>query len=73
MPPPSSFRFEVKDRVGVVTFNEDGRVTPVTVIEAGPCVVVQRKTRDKDGYSAVQVGLVLACEQTNYLQQGLRG
>ena len=39
-------------------FNEDGRVTPVTVIEAGPCVVVQRKTVEKDGYSAVQVGLV---------------
>jgi len=38
----------------------DGRAYPVTVIEAGPCVVVQRKSRDKDGYSAVQVGLVEA-------------
>jgi len=39
-------------------FDEDGRVTPVTVIEAGPCVVVQRRTQDKDGYDAVQLGLV---------------
>jgi large subunit ribosomal protein L3 len=39
-------------------FNEDGRVTPVTVIEVGPCVVVQRRTQDKDGYDAVQLGLV---------------
>jgi len=39
-------------------FDEDGRVTPVTVIEVGPCVVVQRRTQDKDGYDAVQLGLV---------------
>lgn len=39
-------------------FAPDGTVTPVTVIEAGPCVVVQRKTVDKDGYEAVQLGLV---------------
>ena len=39
-------------------FDEDGRVTPVTVLEMGPCVVVQRKSMDKDGYEAVQVGLV---------------
>jgi len=39
-------------------FNEDGVVTPVTVLQAGPCVVVQRKTTAKDGYEAVQVGLV---------------
>ena len=36
-------------------FDLDGRVTPVTVIEAGPCVVVQKKTLDKDGYEAVVV------------------
>jgi large subunit ribosomal protein L3 len=39
-------------------FQENGVVTPVTVIEVGPCVVVQRKTVDKDGYEAVQLGLV---------------
>ena len=37
---------------------EDGTAIPVTVIKAGPCLVVQRKTKDTDGYEAVQVGLV---------------
>jgi large subunit ribosomal protein L3 len=37
---------------------DDGLAVPVTVIQAGPCVVVQRKTVDKDGYDAVQLGLV---------------
>ncbi len=37
-------------------FTEDGRAIPVTVIAAGPCVVVQKKTNDKDGYTAVQIG-----------------
>jgi len=41
-------------------YADDGRAFPVTVIEAGPCVVVQRKSKDKDGYSAVQLGLVEA-------------
>ena len=39
-------------------YAEDGRAVPVTVIQAGPCVVVQRKSTQKDGYSAIQVGLV---------------
>jgi large subunit ribosomal protein L3 len=37
-------------------FREDGRVVPVTVIEAGPCVVTQVKTKENDGYEAVQLG-----------------
>lgn len=37
-------------------FDESGKVIPVTVIEAGPCVVTQKKTAEKDGYSAVQLG-----------------
>src|SRR3989449_5329553 len=39
-------------------FSEDGSVTPVTVIKAGPCIVVQKKTVNTDGYDAVQLGLV---------------
>ena len=39
-------------------FAADGVVTPATVIKAGPCVVVQAKTRTSDGYEAVQLGLV---------------
>ena len=37
-------------------FAENGAVIPVTVIEAGPCVVVQKKTTENDGYNAIQVG-----------------
>jgi len=37
-------------------FREDGRVVPVTVIQAGPCVVTQVKTKETDGYEAVQLG-----------------
>jgi len=48
-------------KVGMTqVYAEDGRAYPVTVIEAGPCVVVQRKSKEKDGYSAAQVGLVEA-------------
>ena len=39
-------------------FDDDGNVIPVTIIKAGPCTVVQKKTAEKDGYSAVQLGLV---------------
>jgi large subunit ribosomal protein L3 len=39
-------------------FAEDGTVTPVTVIKAGPCIVVQKKTVNTDGYNAVQLGFV---------------
>lgn len=39
-------------------FNGTGRVVPVTVIEAGPCPIVQRKTKAKDGYEAIQIGFL---------------
>lgn len=39
-------------------FNEDGVLTPVTVLQAGPCVVTQVKTEENDGYKAIQVGFV---------------
>src|SRR6185436_4333060 len=46
-------------KVGMTqVFETDGTVVPVTVIEAGPCVVVQAKTAQTDGYEAVQLGLV---------------
>lgn len=37
-------------------FDESGRIFPVTVVEAGPCCVIQVKTREKDGYEAVKIG-----------------
>ena len=36
-------------------FLEDGKVLPVTVVEAGPCVVIQKKTVETDGYNAIKV------------------
>ena len=44
-------------------FDEKGNVIPVTVIEAGPCVVAQKKTAEKDGYDAVQLGFQDAKEK----------
>ena len=44
-------------------FTEQGECVPVTVLEAGPCVVVSHKTEEKDGYTAVQIGFGLKKEQ----------
>lgn len=44
-------------------FSETGNLIPVTVLEAGPCVVIQKKTMENDGYSAIQVGFVDAKEK----------
>jgi len=41
-------------------FDDDGNVIPVTVIQAGPCTVIQKKTAERDGYAAVQLGFVEA-------------
>ncbi len=46
-------------------FDDDGRAVPVTVVEAGPCVVVQCKSENSDGYEAVQIGLVEASPKRN--------
>ncbi|MCL2036667.1 MAG: 50S ribosomal protein L3 [Oscillospiraceae bacterium] len=43
-------------KIGMTQIFENGKVIPVTVVEAGPCVVVQKKTVDNDGYEAVQMG-----------------
>ena len=43
-------------KIGMTRIFQDGKVVPVTVIEAGPCYVRQIKTKEKDGYNAVQVG-----------------
>ena len=46
-------------KVGMTqVFGEDGVLVPVTVVQAGPCVVTQVKTVENDGYDAVQVGFV---------------
>ncbi|HIW85933.1 MAG TPA: 50S ribosomal protein L3 [Candidatus Eubacterium faecipullorum] len=52
-------------------FDENGKVIPVTVIEAGPCVVTQKKTMENDGYEAVQVGF--GDVKVNKLNKPLKG
>ena len=42
------------------TFDEEGNVAPITVIRVGPCTVIQKKTKEKNGYSALQLGLIEA-------------
>lgn len=47
----------IGQKVGMTTiYDEEGRAVPVTVVHAGPCVVVQKKTTETDGYEAVQLG-----------------
>ncbi len=46
-------------KVGMTqVFEEDGKVVPATVIKTGPCIVVQKKVKEQDGYDALQLGLV---------------
>lgn len=52
-------------------FSSDGEVIPVTVIEAGPCAVVGKKTRERDGYSALQLGFGM--KKPEKLSKPLRG
>jgi len=53
-------------------FMDDGRVIPVTVVAAGPCQVVQIKTKEKDGYSSIQLGFGTKAKQTKSLVGHLR-
>lgn len=46
----------IAKKVGMTQLFEGNRIVPVTVLEAGPCVVVQKKTVENDGYSAIQLG-----------------
>jgi len=53
-------------------FDDKGDVHPVTVLQAGPCVVTQRKTADKDGYDAAQIGLVEFVKESR-LSKAMKG
>jgi len=62
----------VGKKVGMTQlFDDAGNVVPVTVVEAGPCVVVQVKTKDNDGYSAIQVGF--GKKKANKISKPLKG
>lgn len=54
-------------------FDKQDKVIPVTLVEAGPCTVVQKKTADKDGYWAVQIGFGRKKKLTKPLQGHLKG
>lgn len=58
-------------KIGMTQVFVDGKAVPVTVVEAGPCFVVQKKTIENDGYNAIQVGFVEGKERnTNKPLQG---
>src|SRR5579875_654764 len=59
-------------KVGMTSvFTEDGRHVPVTVIEAGPCTVVERRTKEKHGYDAVALGF--GAVKRNHVTRALAG
>ena len=62
----------VGKKIGMTqVFTDDGRLVPVTVVEAGPCKVVQKKTIESDGYEAVQIGYGdLKASKVNKPQKG---
>jgi len=63
----------IAKKVGMTqVYGEDGQAIPATVLEAGPCVVVQRKSKGKDGYSSVQLGLV-ENRKTKRVSKALQG
>ncbi len=53
-------------------FNEKGKVIPVTLIAAGPCVVLQKKTKEKEGYDALQVGFI-KIEKKSKMKKSAKG
>ena len=53
-------------------FDEKGNITPVTLVEAGPCIVLQKKSKEKEGYDALQVGY-LKIEKKNKIKKTMKG
>lgn len=53
-------------------YDEQGRVVPVTLIEAGPCFVLQKKTQEKDGYTALQIGFQ-KIEKKSKIKKSMKG
>jgi len=51
-------------------FDKDGKVIPVTLLEAGPCIVTQIKSKEKDGYEAVQIGFIEKKKRVKKTEKG---
>jgi len=66
-------KFILGQKIGMSQlFDKDGKVTPVTLILGGPCYVLQKKTKDKDGYESMQIGF-LKIEKKNKIKKTMRG
>jgi len=53
-------------------FDDKGNITPVTLVEAGPCVVLQKKTKEKEGYDAFQIGFI-KIEKKRKIKKPMKG
>ena len=53
-------------------FDEKGKVVPVTLIKCGPCYILQKKTKEKDGYGAIQIGFK-KIEKKNKIKKTAKG
>jgi len=53
-------------------FDNNGKLTPVTLVSAGPCVILQKKSKDKDGYEAIQLGY-MKIEKKNKIGKSMKG
>ncbi|MEM4202303.1 MAG: 50S ribosomal protein L3 [Candidatus Hadarchaeum sp.] len=53
----ASFKFLLGEKIGMTQIFVDNKVVPVTIIKAGPCFITNLRFKDRDGYSAVQIGL----------------
>ena len=68
-----SMKFILGQKIGMSQlFNKEGKLVPVTLVSAGPCYILQKKTKEKDGYSALQVGFV-RIEKKNKIKKTMKG
>jgi large subunit ribosomal protein L3 len=66
-------KFVLGKKVGMSQmFDQDGKLVPVTLVTAGPCYVLQKKTKEKDGYTALQIGFE-KIEKKNKIGKSMKG
>ncbi|MEK7658703.1 MAG: 50S ribosomal protein L3 [Patescibacteria group bacterium] len=66
-------KFILGQKIGMSQlFDKDGKLTPVTLVLAGPCYVLQKKTKEKDGYNALQIGFE-KIEKKNKIKKSMAG
>jgi len=66
-------KFILGKKIGMTQmFNKEGKITPVTLVEAGPCVVLQKKTKEREGYDSLQVGFI-KIEKKSKIGKSMKG